>query len=38
LLTRATLVSAGFHQHHRGAWRRCRHDHPLDTATGQNLS
>ena len=23
-LTRATLVTAGYHQHDRGAWRRCR--------------
>jgi hypothetical protein len=23
-LTRATFVTAGFHQHDRGAWRRCR--------------
>ena len=24
LLTRATLVTSGFHQHDRGTWRRCR--------------
>ena len=24
LLTRAALVSTGYHQHHRGAWRRRR--------------
>jgi hypothetical protein len=24
LLTRATLITSGFHQHDRGTWRRCR--------------
>ena len=24
-LTAATLISAGYHQHHRGAWRKRRH-------------
>ena len=24
-LTAAALIAAGYHQHHRGAWRKCRH-------------
>jgi hypothetical protein len=24
-LTAATLIAAGYHQHHRGAWRKTRH-------------
>ena len=32
LLTRATLLAAGYHQHSRSSWRRKRHVHHDDNA------